>query len=253
LSEYLTYMTQDKLKETLIEFGLNEQEASIYLSSLSIGPTTIMKLANSSDIKRSTVYSIVESLKKKGLIRIDIKGFKKLFVAENPEKLGDVLERKKQNLQKTLPDLLALFNLKGKTGTIKYYEGIEIIKSVYESLIKDIRHGENYLIISDSKRWFELDKKYFLNFTERRALLPIKIRMLLIDNEEGRFLQKNQKNFNCSVKILPKGTELNTTLIVTPQRVVIHQLVEPLVAIVIENSSVIKMHQETFEIMWKSL
>ena len=33
-------------------------------------------------------YSVIDSLKEKGLVRVEIKGFKSIFVAESPEKLN---------------------------------------------------------------------------------------------------------------------------------------------------------------------
>ena len=74
-----------------------------------------------------------------------------------------------------------------------------------------------------------------------------------MENEEGKYLKKNSQNFNFTARFLPKETQLTTNLIITPQKAVIHQLSEPIMAIVIENKSTIKMHQELFEVMWKSI
>lgn len=233
--------------------GLSENEAVTYFSALSLGPSSILKIARNAGIKRTTVYSVMESLKQKALISIETKGFKKFFVAERPEKLEIVLENRKKQFIKGLPDLTALYDSKGSVGVIKTYEGLEAVKSVYESLIKDIKPGEDYLIISDAKRWMEADSKYFMDFTERRAKLPIKIRMLLQDSEEAQNLKKFSKNYNFTAKIIHSKTDLPTNMVVTPEKVVIHQLVAPIMAIVIENKSAIKMHQEMFEMIWQSI
>jgi sugar-specific transcriptional regulator TrmB len=64
------------------------------LSAVSLGPISILKLAQNSQVKRTTVYSVAENLIKQGLMRKKIKGFKTFFVAENPEKLKTILENK---------------------------------------------------------------------------------------------------------------------------------------------------------------
>lgn len=244
-------MKNEKLLNILKEAGLTENEAKVYFVMLSLGPTTILKIARVSEIKRPTVYLIIESLKQKGLVNIDIKSFKKLYVAENPEKLEFVLENKVNQFKKHLSQFSAIFSLKENESTIKYYDGLEAVKNVYEQLLKDIDPGEDYLVLSDARQWLNLDKEYFMDFTERRGKLPIKIKLLMQDSEEAKYLCKFQQNFNFEAKILSGDTKLTTTLIVTPERVVINQLVNPIMAIVIENQSIINMHKEMFEIMWR--
>lgn len=245
------FMENNKLLNILKETGLSDNEASVYLAMLSLGPTTILSLARVTNIKRPTVYLVIESLKQKGLVSINLKGFKKLYVAENPDKLESVLENKTKQFKKHLSEFSAIFNLKESQSTIKYYEGLEAIKNIYDQLLKDIEPGDDYLVLSDAKQWLALDKDYFMDFTERRGMLPIKIRLLMQDSDEAKYLHKFQRNFNYQSKILPKETKLTTNLIITPKRVVINQLTSPVMAIVIENQSIIDMHKEMFEIMWK--
>ena len=88
-------MKNEQLIEILKEIGLSENEAEVYLTSLSLGPTTILKIAKSSGIGRTTVYSVIETLKNKGLIHIKPVGLKQLYVAEHPDRLENIIENKK--------------------------------------------------------------------------------------------------------------------------------------------------------------
>jgi len=246
-------MKTNQLIESLKDLGLEENEAKIYFSSLSLGPSTIQRVANTAGIKRTTTYDIVEGLKKKGLMNIQVEGFKKKYSAEDPQKLESIVEARKLRFKNLLPEFSALYNLQGGESFIKYYEGIEAVKGVYESLIKDIRPGENYLVLANQDRWLHLDKEYFMDFLYRRAKLPIKIRMLFQDSELAHTWKKMERNFNSMVKIMPKDTHLKTNLVITPQRVLIHQLTDPIIGIVIENKSVIEMHKEMYELIWNSI
>jgi len=246
-------MKNNKLLNALSAFGLSEHEAKVYLASLFLGPTTILKIAQHAEIKRTTIYSLIESLKVKGLMTIEIKGFKKFFTAENPEKLESILESRKNLLSQTLPEFSALYNLKGTESTLKYYEGIEGVKTAYESMLRDVNPKENYSIISDIEPWLSHDPDYFLDFTKRRAKKNINIRLLLVDSPTARAHKKLEKNYNEKIKILSAGTAIATNMVVIPKRIILHQLHEPLMAIAIENQSIIKLHQELFEIIWKSL
>ncbi len=247
-------MKKDKISiETLKNIGLTENEAQVYIAALSLGSATILKISRTAEIKRTTVYSVIESLKKKGLINIEVRGLKQLYAAEHPKKLSGLLDSRKQQFQGLLPELTALYNLKGGESFIKCYEGLEGIKSVYENLLQSIRPREEYLVITNQEHWLNLDQPYFQRFIERRAKLPITPRLLFTDSPVAREHKKFEKNYNEKVKILPKDTSLTTNLVITPQRVVIHQLTPPLMAIVIENKSVIEMHKELFEMIWQSL
>ena len=247
------YMSNKSLTHVLLSAGLTDKESSIYMAVLGQGPTTVLKISRAAGIKRTTVYSILESLKQKGLINIELKGIKQQFSAESPEKLSILLDGRKKVFELSLPELQALYNLRAGESFIKFYEGLEAIKSVYESLLKDVQSGDDYLVFADDEQWFKLDREYFQDFIERRAKLNIHIRSILQDTTEGQRHKKYERNYNERIKILPRETTLTTNLVIIPRRVVIQQLTPPVNAIVIETKSVIKMHRELFEIVWRSI
>lgn len=246
-------MKNSRLSSVLINLGLSEKEAEVYLTCLSLGPTTALKISRSAVLKRATVYTVIETLKHKGLISMEVKGFKTLLVAEDPEKLETILKSKREELKAVSPELAALYNLKGGEGKIRYYEGLESVKSVYESLLRDIKPHDNYLIIGEQSFWYKLDPQYFQDFIVRRSKLNINIRLLLSDSKIAREHKKAEKNYNERIKILPPNTNLNTNTVITPQYLVIHQLTPPIVAVVIENKSTIQTQRELFEIIWRSI
>src|SRR3989344_465484 len=175
-------MRKQQILESLKELGLSENEAAVYQASLASGPTTVLNIAKTAGIKRTTVYSVVEDLMKLGLMSIEVKGFKKLSSPASPEKLENILERRKQMFQKMLPDLSAMYNLKGGESFLKYYSGLSAVKNIYNSIIAEMRPGERYDVISDSVKWFALDKKFFDDFVRRRASMNIRSRLLLQDS-----------------------------------------------------------------------
>lgn len=245
-------MRNKELQSILTQIGLSENEARVYLAALSLGSATVMKIAKVADIKRTTVYAVVESLKQKGLMNIEIQGFKQLYEAEDPKKLEGILEIRKNQFKELLPEFSALYNLKGGESVVKYYEGLESIKSVYNNLLSDIKPHEEYIAISNAEQWLYLDEKWFEGFMERRAKLPISVRLLLQDSPKAQHYAKFMKNFHYTARILPKDTKFTVSITVTPQRTVVHQLMSPSMAIVIENKSIVNMHKEMFEVMWAS-
>lgn len=245
-------MKNQVLLDILQKIGLSENESKVYISALALGPSKIMQIAQAGNINRTTVYPVIESLKHKGLMRIEVQGFKKLYVAESPEKLEQVLEQRKSEFKKVLPEFLNLYQLEGSESFIKYYEGVAGIKTVYEGLLNDIQPHEDYMVLGQMDAWYNVDPKYFKKFIERRAKLPITIRLLLRDSALTQKQKKFEKNYNEEIKILSPKTALNANMVIIPKKIVLHQLIEPIAAIVIENKSVVKTMQEVFEIMWSA-
>lgn len=239
-----------ELQTALCNIGMSQKEATLYLSALSLGPATVLRLSKASGLRRTTVYSIIQSLQQKGLMAAEERGFKRLFVAENPERLESLLENRRKVFADVLPKLNGLFNLPAGESVIKYYQGLEGMKAVYESLLRDVRPGDDYLIISNPDDWIVHDKEFFEDFLDRRSRLDIKIRGLFQRGPVGERLKKLEKRHNQTIRFLPPGTKLPTNMVIIPKKVVIHQLVPPVMAYVIENQSVVQLQRQLFEIIW---
>ena len=246
-------MKTTPLVTTLTNIGLSEHEAKVYLAGLSLGPTTVLKLARSAELKRTTVYTIIDELKKRGLMNIEVRGFKKLYTVEDPRRLELVLEEQKERFKNELPEFLALYNLKGEEGTIKYYEGLEAIKSIYSGFLSELKPHDDYLVIANQEKWFNLDPKFFMKYKEDRAKKNVRTRMLFQDSPVAREHKKFEKNWNEEIKILPAGTKFNTDLVIMPNKVIFFSLDVPLIAIVIENKNIIQTQRELFELLWKTI
>ncbi len=246
-------MQKEDIKEILIDFGLSEHEALVYLSSIMLGPSTVNKIAKHSGVKRTTVYPVIESLKRKGIMNIELKGLKNLFVAESPDKLEKIIEQKKDRLNSMIPELSALYNLKGGESLIKYYEGIEGVKTIYEDIYNSLKPNDEYLITSDLKKFLNIDREFFTKFIEKRAKLNIRVRTILQNNDVGAFYKKNEQNYNFKVKMFESNLDLKANVAIIPTKIYITQLIEPYISIIIENKNIVDMHKQYFNIMWDAI
>jgi sugar-specific transcriptional regulator TrmB len=251
LTKKLTLMEQ-KFINMLLDLGLSENESKVYLGMVALGPSTASAIARRAGIKRTTVYPVISALAEKGLARSELKGWKKLFAPESPGKLANIIDLNRERYRSMLPDFLSLYQAKDSGSSIKYYEGLGAIKSAYELVLTNIAPKDEYLVLSDTEKWAGLDP-FFEKFVERRAKLPLKVRLLLQDTPKARHYQKFQANYNFTVKLLPPETKLTTNMNLTSSRLLIHQLHKPLLALLIENSGIIRMHREMFEIMWRAV
>lgn len=244
-------MKNDKLLENLKEFGLEENEAKVYLASLSLGPTTILNLSRHGEVKRTTVYEVVDSLEKKGLMKKEIHGFKTLYSPEHPERLENTLEAKRVLLSKVLPELEGKYHLKGTESSIKYYEGLSAIENIYDDLLKELKPHDFYYAISNIAEWQGLDEEFFMkNHVEKRAKMLINTKLIFTDSPLAQNRKTTERNFNEEIKLISKDTNIHLDFVITPYKLVMFQLHNPLVALVIENQSMITAQKEIFELLW---
>lgn len=254
LSNFLTFiLMRAELVKTVIDAGLSDKAARVYLAALSLGPSTVQQLARQADVKRTTVYPIFEDLERLGLMSVQLHGFKKRYAAEDPKRLFSLIESRRQNLLGSLSELSALFALQSGESAIKHFKEADAIKTVYCGLIEDINQGEEYLIISSGADLVDLDPEFFQEFFERRSTLDITVRTMLTRSDFNAQYAEQRKESNEVVCILPDKVKFSANIVITPQRVLIHQLQDPGWAVVIENAGIVRTFKELFEMGWRSL
>ena len=246
-------MKKQEIIDLLSDFGLSENEAEVYLAALSLGPTSIQNISKDTGIKRTTVYPIIENLKKKGLINSQVLKLKKPYGAESPNTLESLFDIKREKLRKALPELTAIQNLKGGESFIKYYEGVEGVKAVYNGILDDLKPGDKYLIMSDMEKFLAMDNDFFSHFIEKRAKLDLETRSILQKSPSAQYYKKIERNVNQKIKFLPSDVDLTANLVILPNKVIVTQMVPPIMTVIIENKSIMQIHHEQFEIIWKSI
>lgn len=138
----------ENISATLLSLGLSEKETDVYLSTLEIGHGTVSQISRKANINRTTGYTILGSLAAKGLVSVSGKEPKQEYVAESPDNLVTFLEKRvreteedvcseKQKIetaQKLLPQLKSLHKV-GDRPQVKFYEGVEGLRHVYEDTL----------------------------------------------------------------------------------------------------------------------
>ncbi len=133
--------------ERLLELGLTEKEAGVYLAMLEIGSSTVQDIARKAQVNRTTTYVLLESLKQRGLVSSFIKENKVFFAAESPSRLEDLLSREEQRIrstkrhfEKAMPYFTALYNSMDGKPKVRFFEGDQGIVAARDFLSR--HHGE---------------------------------------------------------------------------------------------------------------
>ncbi|MBN1585489.1 hypothetical protein JW899_03940 [Candidatus Uhrbacteria bacterium] len=133
----------DRLVTELEGVGLSDREAKIYLSSLKLGAATAQTIAARATVNRPTTYISIESLVKRGLMSSVVRGKKRYFVAEPPDKIFRMIQEQKRILEdregraaRIMDDLKALAVGSGDRPEALTFEGQNGLERMGESLQK---------------------------------------------------------------------------------------------------------------------
>jgi sugar-specific transcriptional regulator TrmB len=119
--------------ETLQELGLSPNEARIYESLLEFGEASVSDVATHTSIHRRDVYDVMNRLVDKSFVSPVLGKKDAHYVPVEPVKFREIIEEKREKLEKILPDMLNLFKSKKVEEGIYTYKGIE----GYKNLLRD--------------------------------------------------------------------------------------------------------------------
>ena len=174
--------TNQKLQQSLKNLNFTEKEAKVYLAALELGKGTVSQISRKADINRTTGYDVLDSLVTKALVNISGKEPKQEYVAETPDKIiklfTEQFNKSKQFLEEAnevVPELKSLHNTTGRPQ-VRFYEGKDGLKEVYEDTLTSTEPIRAYATIDDMHRTLP---NYFPEYYKRRAGKGISIRGII--------------------------------------------------------------------------
>ncbi len=161
-------------EELLKKLGMTSKEIKVYLKLLELGISGANSLSKRIDEHRTSTYSLLQSMQKKGLVSFLVKKNVKYYVPLDPGLLVKQYLDGASGLKALLPELIAIYNTHDKKPKITFYEGVSGIKQIGEIVLEvpnSIR--ESFMGIDESRIHPEIQKYYEEDFINRRIDLGI--------------------------------------------------------------------------------
>ena len=237
-------------EDALRKFGLTEIETKVYLDLLRTGSAKVHILAQKTNLPRTTVYGILDSLISKGLVSHTIVSGVKLFQASEPEILLSILKEKEKYIENVLPELQKIKKSVKEKPKVEIYEGKEGIKSIMEDLI---RTKKPVVSFSSTKDIFNLLNFYTPQFIKKRVKAGIKIRLLTEKTSTvGQVLKKKDKQELRETRFMPKIGEIPNTIYIYGNKIaMLNTHEENPFGVLIENNELAETQRLLFEIIWE--
>ena len=242
----------------MLELGLNEKEARVYLAGLQLGQDTAYNIARKAAMKRATVYFVLDRLIEKGFVSTKQSRKAMYYSVATPDKLIKILERKRQSLENILPELEDIVAAQKYRPSVEVYEGEEGVLLVYNETTEYIKKYKEVLFYGSAKHYDSPAMQQGLdlwasNLKNKRS----KGREIL---ELGEPVAKKyaariakQGNPNHQIRFMPKELRWDQNdNIIYGNKMAIFSPRGKIFAIVIESEPIVNNYRTMFELAWRS-
>ncbi len=243
--------------DNLQRLGLTLNEAKIYLATLNLGEASpVSTIARKASVHRTTVYDVLEKLRKRGLIVRNKKTSGRYYRAMPPEKILSYLDEESRKLNRMmedakecLPRLNAEYTAMTNRPRVYFYEGEEGLMRVYEETLK--AKGE-ILAYANAEVNHAMMNDYLVGYYKRRAKRKIPLRSISNDTPKDRAQFANDKKELRECRIVPKEKiDFTPEINFFNNKIMIANWKEKL-GIIIESEEIANVFKQTFELAWEA-
>ena len=243
----------------LKKLGFSDKEIKVYLKLLEYGAISVRGLADVSGLNRGTTYDVLKKLQEEGLINYYEKDSKQRFVAEDPEKLLELLQSKQEELEKTknkvkelIPQLRSMQeDGDNNTPSTKLHEGRVGIRLILDDLLSTLENldekEKEYRIYSAMDASRDINESY-PDFTQKRIVAGIRVKSISLAQggtlhglDERRWLSTDEKSATFILVYAGKCAFISRDKAGAP------------VGVIIENRNLFDTQKIIFEELWKFL
>lgn len=239
------------------KIGMSTRDSRVYIALLQDGVSSIRKISERTHLNRGSVYESIKALQHVGLVNHIQSNVNKKYFAERPEKILELIEQKKeelddfqyQTIQTIIPKLTQSATYLPYPN-IKFYEDDDGIATILKDIIKTCEALENkeYLVISSKPlRKYLYDR--FPNLPQKRIEKGIYVRVLAI-GEGGTIDDLSERKW---LPDIPGRYPASYTYIYGDKfaTIALNNGINPF-GVVIENKGVADMQKLLFEQLWNA-
>jgi sugar-specific transcriptional regulator TrmB len=247
----------DRLNSALGELGLSSSECELYLASLSAGPLRVADLADRLGLERPYVYSLIRSLREKGLAPPQNAGsYQKQFVVHPPSVVLQLLRKKRIELDvltasiaADMPKYLASYRQGSAKTQVLFYEGREKFIELYERILAE--EANETLYFGEVEHFFGLLNRERVDaWIRERIAKKVNIRTLMPNTSSAHTIPTDPSIYR-ETRVIPKQLTINipASFEIFGKNLIFWQPHTP-VAVVVQDEYITNLHREIFNLLW---
>ena len=235
-----------KGKQALLDFGLSDSEADVYLSLFRIGGSTASVLAKEAGLKRTTVYPILKSLAQKGCALVYFKKNQHFYYAQKPDRIANLFEKKLELFKSIVPFFESLEKKKIQTEGLQFIETREELRQFYMDILKS---HQSQRVIGNAHTWQSIDPEFFEEYRKLRAKHKVKTFLLL--SADSKKTNPDNKNLLRESRYLSEKHLFKSTINIFRDKIIIISPESSSLAVIIAIPAMVDVFKSIFEILWE--
>jgi sugar-specific transcriptional regulator TrmB len=236
----------NKLNKIFLDIGLTKKESIILEVLFYYSHLKAVDIANKTKIHRTTVYAVLKSLQKKGLVStVSIYGITE-FQAIDIKLFPSYIQRQKESLDKKIEEIQSIMpqleNIRSAIESfpkVSFFEGVEGVKQAYEGTLDDNKNKEMYVFSGPDIVFKEMGKEYVEYYVKRRTQLGIKSFQIAPNTPWGKFIHEGDKKCLRITKLIPENFSFDTEIVLYDNKMGIFSFSkEKLMAVIVEDTAI---------------
>lgn len=238
---------------SLIKLGLNKNESKIYLTLLKKGQTTAGKLIKIMEFHRNIIYDNLEKLIDKGLVSFIIENNIRLFQANPPNSILDMIEKEQKKLNEKkeigkglVEDISKIMPKKEDLQEAKIYRGVNGLKVFFKDTLEE---GKDYYVFGAPKESiYIMSSTFWENYNLKRENKKVTVKMIF--NDDLREWSTKIKSKLTKIKFLPKKFDTLSETIIYGDKVGIIVWTDKPIVTLIKDKILSLAYKKYFNILW---
>ncbi|EKD93331.1 MAG: Transcriptional regulator, TrmB [uncultured bacterium] len=233
----------------LQQLGFSDKEAAAYTLLLQLGPSAASTLARRTNIKRTSMYDVLNTLLEKNLINTFKQGDHSYFFVDDVNKIYYQEKEKLQTAKNFLRKIKTQQNLNPGIQ-VHYYKGWEGFRELYEDILR--------FKPAELLGWMNLDLFYKgipadreAEWTKERIQKKIYVRLLLQDSPLTRVFKSEDSVSNRETRLIPFEFSFQPSCMLYDGYITFFDPGPEITGIRIHNPALFEMQKQIFEMNWK--
>lgn len=252
----------DTIVLALKGFGLSEPEVKVYFALLEFGAQPASVVAKKAGLKRGHTYNVLALLMGKGVAQEFEKDGTKYFSPCAPSVLVSLLEGRsqelevrKRTLEHAVPDLERIRNPLTVQPKVRFFQGIDGIKEIYEDTLRT--KEKELLAVGDFDHYFPREQSPELNdwmweYCRRRAKKGIWYMGIVNKSPTTDLAFRRRRGEKRKFKML-RGIDLSVEVNIYGNKVAIISSSRDMVGLIIEDQPTADTLRNFHRAVWKML
>lgn len=252
----MSFPSEPLLRELLERLGLTGPEIQLYITSLRIGPVPISTLARELEMARPNIYKVIVALEGHQLAQFsEQKGLRKTFSVEPPSRITELVQEQQQRLaqqqeelQRAMPDLLALYQQGELPTSIRVYEGPHQFEQLFFQTLDEA--GREFQFFGSAADFIQhISKEKHARWMQKRKDRGIRVQALFLPDASAQSIESDQDPLR-DTRFLHNATPFSPSFFLFANKMILWQPKAPL-ALLIQDQYIVAMMRSMFRLLWE--